>query len=174
MKLYIKYKDDREYGQIDSDLKKEFSNKVKIRNTRFVKSGEKLTNNELSKRQMIMEVKFSNNPLFDDSEDKIFNYIRKNYRIVLIQKISKRFNDIHKVGNTKTFKEAVIELNKTMSPIYIIKNGYWWIGMENIDKIKEFDVKEAIKQFYELGMGLSLIPSDFIQNKHIADEEANG
>ena len=84
---------------------------------------------------------------------------------ILVQKISRQFNDTHKVTTTKKFEDFIKGAEKEMkqSPFYIkkSKNGTYWIGARNI---RVTDLSKVMKNIYILGHGMNLVPNDFTEN----------
>ena len=95
--------------------------------------------------------------LFDNKEVEIFNYIKSKYKILKIIGISRSFKDIHNVEATEEFKKNFEAIVKSVNPYYITKNKYWWVGIKE-PSIETFDIQEAIREIYRIGLCCGFAP----------------
>ena len=148
MKLLIGTKGVRE-------LKEKFKERIVYNN---VIIGEK------GRERKVFELVFKDKDILDRTEIDIFNYIKKNCELILVVKFSKGFMDLHKVGDSSEFKEALKILRKKIAPIYI-KLGkdkkYWWLGVD--DYKGELNIEDMTKEIYRIGLGMNIIPLNLIR-----------
>lgn len=112
---------------------------------------------KFEEREEGYELKFKNKDILDISEINIYNYVKANMKIKKILRFSKKFVDVHKVGNTSKFKEALKVLLPKINPIYIKQNKCWWVGVEDID---EMNIEAMTKEIYKVGLCIGIIPQD--------------
>ena len=180
MKLILKYDE-----QIKTKLLKKFGENIRLTNLKkyYFEGNEINGENRYRLRdegykedfdtKSFMIISFKNQDVLDRNEIETYNYIKKNYKILEIQVFSKKFIDLHEVTETKEFQKAIKELEPKIKPMYVNKSSnYWWIGFKDING--DFDVEKQVKEIYRVGLGLSLIPCDFVgeSERITADEES--
>jgi len=153
MRIYIKYKKETE-----EKLDKKYGKKISI-----VSKTAYFTENDKEIKKKVLDVKFKNVDILDRTEIDMFNYINKNYKILEIVRLSRKFIDLHKVEKEKNFLKALEKVQSKMKPIYVRKNKYWWVGVEKLHN--PIKIEDLVKEFYRIGLGMGLVPSDFVNKE---------
>lgn len=124
---------------------------------------------ELIKKKVLI-ICFKNRDILDRFEIDTYKIIVDLCKEFMIKKFSKCFIDLHNVESTKEFKESLALISERAKPIYIRKNEkYWWIGVENMPS-KEFQIEPTLKEIYRVGLGMGLVPNDFINEDDFGED----